>query len=228
MKCGAVIPAAGSASRLGNTDKTMLRLAGTPVLEWVLRAMVDSHSVAEIVIATSDRNRQLVIDLVAGMNTPIVMATVSGGATRKDSVEAGVRALSHECDLVLIHDAARPLVSPHLIAQAVRAGADHGAVVPGVPVTDTVKRVDRDQVRETIDRERLVAVQTPQVFRREWLLDVYARGDLPAVATDEASILEHAGYPVRVIEGEPENIKVTSPADITIAEALLETRRIRR
>jgi 2-C-methyl-D-erythritol 4-phosphate cytidylyltransferase len=224
MGCGGVIPAAGSGSRLGNTDKTMIPLAGAPVLEWVLRALIDAGVLSEIVIATSDRNHEQVLDLIAHVPTTISIATVPGGDTRQESVRAGVNALSSSCELVLVHDAARPLVSPQLIFSAVQSGDYDGAVVPGVPVTDTIKRVSEGHVLETLERSRLVAVQTPQVFRRDWLVEAYRKQALPMSATDEASILEFAGFPVHVIPGEPENIKVTTPSDVVIAEALLVRR----
>jgi 2-C-methyl-D-erythritol 4-phosphate cytidylyltransferase len=225
MGCGAVIPAAGSASRLGTADKTLLPLDGSPVLEWVLRALIDSRVLAEVVIATSGRNHEQVLDLVARIRSPIKISTVPGGESRQESVHAGVLSLSPGCQLILIHDAARPVVSQDLIARAVQAAGQYGAVIPAIPTTDTIKRVKNGQVQETLDRSTLVSVQTPQVFRRDWLLDAYQRRDDAIPATDESSILEQAGYPVHVIEGEPENIKITTPADIVIAETLLAARR---
>lgn len=221
MTCGAVIPAAGQARRFGDRDKTLQLIAGRPVLEWVLRALIDAGELSQIVVVVSDANQAAVIDLIAGLRPPIPVSTVRGGDLRMASVEAGVRALDESCDLVLVHDAARPLVTPELVRAAIRAGREHGAVIPGVPVTDTIKRVERDVVASTVDRSELVAVQTPQVFRRDWLTASYASHEIGVEATDEAAILEAVGYPVHVISGHPSNIKVTTATDAVIVEALL-------
>jgi 2-C-methyl-D-erythritol 4-phosphate cytidylyltransferase len=222
MKCGAVIPAAGQARRFGDGDKTLQPVSGRPVLEWTLRALISAGELSQIIVVVSELNQSQVIDLIARLQAPVPVSTVSGGDLRMESVEAGVRALSDDCDLVLIHDAARPVVSTELVRNAIRAGREHGAVIPGAPVTDTIKRVANDTVVSTLDRSELVAVQTPQVFRKDWLIASYRALDPGAEATDEASILEAAGYPVHVIAGEPSNIKVTTVSDTFVASALLQ------
>lgn len=224
MRCGAVIPAAGSGTRFGQGDKTTLQIAGVSVLERVLRALVESASLERIVIAVSRDNQFPVLELITGLQLPVDVSTVLGGKTRTQSVRNGVDALSEAIDQVLIHDAARPLVTPGLIRETIQEASCHGAAVPGVPVTDTVKLVDGNLVRRTLDRSELVAVQTPQVFRRDWLLAAYGSLDEQFDVTDEASILERAGYPVRIVPGDPGNIKVTTPSDIPVAEALLRSR----
>jgi 2-C-methyl-D-erythritol 4-phosphate cytidylyltransferase len=221
MQCGAVIPAAGQARRFGKGDKTFTVLAGRPLLEWTLTALIDSGALSQIVIVVSELNHAPVVDLITGLRASIPISTVPGGALRMDSVAAGVRSLGEDCELVLIHDAARPLVSIDLIRSSIDRASELGAVIPAVGVTDTIKRVQNDAVTETLDRSELVAVQTPQVFRREWLLASYTAFEQQAEATDEAAILEHAGYPVHVIHGEQSNIKVTGPADAEYAEFLL-------
>jgi 2-C-methyl-D-erythritol 4-phosphate cytidylyltransferase len=224
MRCGAVIPAAGQARRFGDVDKTLKPLAGSPTLEWAIRALVNSEKVTQIVIVVSDANHFPVLDLIARIRPSIAVATVRGGERRMDSVQAGVRSLENDCELVLIHDAARPLITPELIRIAVEEGRKHGAVIPATPVTDTIKRVDGSSVLHTVDRSELVAVQTPQVFRRDWLLDAYQSCGSREEATDEAAILEAAGYPVRIFPGDPANIKVTTATDAVLAEALLRER----
>ena len=143
---------------------------------------------------------------------------VAGGATRSESVRAGLAAVPDAADIIVVHDAARPLATDALFAaviDAVRNGAD--AAIPGVAVTDTVKRVEGDRVIETLDRSQLVAVQTPQAFRADALRKAHGAG---GDATDDAALVEAAGGTVVVVAGEPGNIKVTTPADLRVAEAL--------
>ena len=221
MPCGAVIPAAGSASRFGEGDKTLVGLAGRPVLEWVLQAMLDSESLEQIVIVVSPSNQAEAMDLIVRMRSPVPISAVHGGERRMDSVKEGVDALGQDIDMVLVHDAARPLVSPRLVRTVIEAACQYGAAIPGIPVTDTVKKTRGNQVVETLDRRELIAVQTPQVFRRDWLEAAYREIPVGTELTDEASVLEAAGYPVRVVPGDPANLKVTTPMDTRIAEAML-------
>ncbi|MEX2426421.1 MAG: 2-C-methyl-D-erythritol 4-phosphate cytidylyltransferase [Thermomicrobiaceae bacterium] len=224
MVCGAVIPAAGQARRFGHGDKTFVELAERPLLEWTLRAMIDAGALAQIVVAVSESNHFPVINLIASLQSPIPISTVRGGDSRMESVAAGVRALTDESDLVLIHDAARPVVSIELIRSVIDNARAHGAVIPGTPVTDTIKLVRGEYVTATVDRSELVAVQTPQVFRKDWLLAAYDLLARETEATDEAAILELAGYHVRVIPGESTNIKVTTTDDVRVAEMYLSDR----
>ncbi len=224
MTCGAVIPAAGQARRFGNGDKTVTHLCDRPVLEWSLRAMIEAGDLHQIVVVVSDENQFQVIDLITSLQSPIPISTARGGALRMDSVRAGIDALDPACELVLIHDAARPLVTPDLIRDTIAAGRTHGAAIPSTPVTDTIKRIDNEVVMGTVDRSELAAVQTPQVFRREWLMHAYSALPSGREATDESSILEIAGYPVHIVPGDSTNIKLTESSDVAIAEALLRER----
>jgi 2-C-methyl-D-erythritol 4-phosphate cytidylyltransferase len=224
MRCGAVIPAAGQARRFGDDDKTITEIAGRPVLEWLLRTLIDSGSLHQIVVVVSEANQFQVIELIAELRSPLPISTTRGGALRMDSVQAGVAELDSDCDLVLIHDAARPLVSPDLVRRTIAEAHACGAAIPGTPVTDTIKHVREGVVLSTVDRSELVAVQTPQVFRRDWLLSAYEQIQPGTEATDEAAILEGAGYPVRIVQGEPENIKLTTSFDAVVAESLLRQR----
>lgn len=222
MGCGAVIPAAGAAARFGDEDKTLRRIGDRSVLERVLWTLAGVECLDRIVIVVSGANQFPVLDLITRARLPVDVSTVLGGETRMESVRNGVDALPDETGLVLIHDAARPLVTRALIRDTIDAATEAGAAIPGAPVTDTIKQVTGGQVARTLDRSELVAVQTPQVFRRDWLLAAYSVLDGSVEVTDEAFLLELAGYPVRVIPGDPANIKVTTPSDAVVAEALLQ------
>lgn len=226
MRCGVLIAAAGGSQRMGGVDKTVVPVAGRTAMQWVLAALAGVDRIEEIVIVASERNREGVRDLLERC-PPLVPARVArGGATRQESVLAGLRELSSKIDLVLIHDAARILVTPDLIQRGIALGERWGAAVAAVPVTDTIKRVGLDdQVLETLDRSTLRAIQTPQVFRRDWLEAAYQKcEDTNLVFTDEAGLLEWAGYPVRVYPGAVENFKLTTPSDVALAAALLAGR----
>lgn len=224
MTCGAVIPAAGQARRFGQDDKTIAVLHGRPVLEWALRALINSDELHQIVVVVSDANQFPVIELITSLRSAIPISTTRGGALRMDSVRAGVDVLDPACDLVLIHDAARPLVTPALVQETIAAGREHGAAIPATPVTDTIKRVENEIVTATVDRSQLAAVQTPQVFRRDWLLEAYQALPPGKEATDESAVLETAGYPVHIVPGDTTNLKLTGASDAVVAEALLRDR----
>ncbi len=226
MSCGAVVPAAGRGERFGSRDKALVPLAGRPALAWVLEALVASEVVETIVVVANDVNRAAVEALCRSLVRRIPVEVTLGGAQRALSVRAGVELLDPTLRYVLVHDAARPLVTPELIRRAVAAVEQYGAAVAAVPVVDTVKQVTLDgRVVTTPDRASLVAAQTPQAFRLDWLREAYQRvGAAAAAATDEAVLLERAGFPVHVFPGDPENLKVTTPLDVTIAECLLSRR----
>jgi 2-C-methyl-D-erythritol 4-phosphate cytidylyltransferase len=204
---GAVVVAAGRGDRFG-TAKQFLELDGRRLVD---RAVDACRALSDEVV--------VVLPAGAAWTGPAVDAAVPGGATRSDSVRAGLAALRRDVDVVIVHDAARPLASRRLfdaVVRAVRAGAD--AAVPGVPVADTLKRVDGTHVVETVDRAGLVAVQTPQAFRADALRAAHATG---GDATDDAALVEAAGGVVVVVTGEVTNFKVTEPADLDRATALL-------
>lgn len=221
--CGVVIAAAGTSRRMGQLDKTTWPLLGRPVIAWVLEAFDAVDTIDEIVIAVSAGNEAAVRELVASFDSSRRITICRGGETRKDSVEAAVAHFSPGIELVLIHDAARPLVTPALIEAGIAAGRASGAAIPTVPVADTIKRVDASgAVVDTLIRDELAAAQTPQVFRRDWLAAAYAL-DKP-VATDEATLVELAGFTVQTFPGSPENLKLTTASDLLLAEALLRQR----
>ena len=204
----AVVVAAGTGTRFGSPKQYEL-LGDRRVLDWAVAA---ARSVADgiVLVVAPDR---------AGESEPGVDAVVAGAATRSGSVRAGLAAVPGEVEIVVVHAAARPLASPLLFA-AVVAAVENGAAgaVPGVPLTDTVKEVDGDTVTATLDRSRLVGVQTPQAFGAR-ALRLAHEGE--PEASDDAGLVEARGGRVAVIPGEPTNAKITTPADLAFARLLV-------
>jgi 2-C-methyl-D-erythritol 4-phosphate cytidylyltransferase len=219
---GAVVVAAGSGRRFGDPDgppKQFRELRGTPILRWALEAFLGHSAVGTCVVVLPAHD---VEDPPAWLRTMPVLR-VAGGAERSDSVRNGVAALGFGCDIVLVHDGARPLVQRELIDLVISA-ASEGAVVPGLRVTDTVKEVAEDMtIRGTADRDRLWTVQTPQAFPLESFRLVHERARREGVtATDDAALFERYGIPVRMVEGDPTNVKITSRTDLALAEVLAQ------
>ena len=219
MTTAAIVAAAGTGERLGaGMPKALVRLGDQTLLQLSVAAMLDAAIEAVVVTAPP----QSVGEFAALVPDAVVVA---GGDTRQDSVRAGLAALSPEVDVVLVHDAARALVPAdvvHRVLAAIRAGAD--AVVPVVPLADTVKEVDSSgAVVRTVDRSDLRAVQTPQGFRRSVLEHAHAGGGI--AATDDAALVEALGVTVTTVEGSAEALKVTTPVDLAVAEGILARRR---
>ena len=230
----AIVPAAGRGERLGpGAPKALRLLGGVPLLVHAVRALATARLVDLVVVAAPEDGVDEVVSLLSehrlldGEPGVAPAQVVAGGATRQDSVARALMALGADVDVVLVHDAARPLAPSSLVdadASAVRAGAE--AVVPGLPVVDTVKRVDAaGLVVETVDRSVLRSVQTPQGFRRPVLQEAHAASDPDAPATDDAGLVEALGRPVLVVPGDEEAFKVTRPLDLVLAEAVLARRR---
>lgn len=219
--CGAVIVAAGTASRMGGIDKVMAPLGGEPMILRTVRAFQTCDAIREIVIVTREDLILRITELCREFDK--VRAVVVGGSDRPESVRNGLLALSSNVRLAAIQDGARPLVSVALIDRTVRAAHAYGAAAPGIAVKDTVKTVRGGIVIETPDRSLLRAIQTPQVFDRELLRGALERAKQDkAVITDDCSAVERLGMSVRIVEGEESNIKITTPMDLKIAELLLE------
>jgi 2-C-methyl-D-erythritol 4-phosphate cytidylyltransferase len=205
----AVIVAAGWGERFGG-PKQFVELGGVRLVDHAIATATATCDAIVLVVPDADDWKGADVDVL-----------VTGGATRADSVRAGLGGVPPGAEVVVVHDAARPLATAALfdaVIAAVRGGAD--GAVPGLAVTDTLKRVDDVRVTATVDRVGLVAVQTPQAFRAGVLRDAHAGG---ADATDDAALVEELGGTVVVVPGDPRNLKVTGPADLMIAAALLET-----
>lgn len=211
--------AAGSSQRMGGVDKVFVLLRGRPVLARVINVFQQCSSVDRIVIAVSEQNLELCCQLVAGQGWSKVANVCIGGRRRQDSVAAGLSRLT-DCQWVIIHDGARPLLTEALILRGLAEAEETGAAVAAVPVTDTIKVAGEDRIiKETPVRSSLWAVQTPQVFRSDIISEAYRRmeGDV----TDDATLVESLGYRVKLYPGAYDNIKVTTPDDLVLAGALL-------
>ena len=220
-RCGAVIVAAGSASRMKGIDKILADLGGEPVIRRTVRQFQECDAVSEIVIVTSEDRILPIREACAGLDK--VTAVVAGGKTRPESVANGLNALSEKVKLAAIHDGARPLVTWQVIDRAIRAANTYGAAAPAIPVKDTIKVVKGGIVKETPDRASLNAVQTPQVFDRDLLRGALKKAAMEGAAiTDDCSAVERMGMSVKIVEGDERNIKVTTPMDLKIARLLLE------
>jgi 2-C-methyl-D-erythritol 4-phosphate cytidylyltransferase len=212
----ALVVAAGRGERLGSSGpKALVVLAGRPMLEWSIDALRAVPAIEQIVVA-----------LPAGVVAPAGTVGVPGGRERSHSVRAALHAARPD-DAVVVHDAARPLLTPEIVeeclAELARGHCD--AAIAAAPVTDTIKRAQGEEVVETLDRRALWAIQTPQVFRRDVLERVMAQDDaVLAAATDDASLVEALGGTVRVVPVSGPNLKVTTPLDLRVAELLLAER----
>ncbi len=208
-------------------DKLFADLAGKPVLAWSLLAFENTECVDEIVLVGREADRQAFEQLVISLGLQKIRAIVAGGKERHHSVSNGLQALHAECQFVAVHDGARPLVTPHLITRIFDAAKEHGAVSAAAPVTDTLKRADEAtlEISGSVERTALWAMQTPQTFRTDWLKIAYAKVvEAGGLVTDETSAMEMAQYPVRLLQNEEWNLKVTFPRDLPLAEAILRAR----
>lgn len=210
MICWAIVVAAGTGQRFGSA-KQYAQLAGKPMITWALES-ARQHCGGVVLVLPHE-------DVIDGAARWPADAVVAGGATRSQSVRAGLEAVPAAAEVIAVHDAARPLASSLIwksVLDAVAAGAD--GAIPAVPVSDTVKQVDADGRLTTLDRSTLVAVQTPQAFRAALLRRAHAGG---YEATDDAALLEASGARVVAVAGSATNLKVTQPSDLAVAEALL-------
>ena len=219
--CGAVIVAAGSASRMGGIDKVMAPLQGEPMIVRTVGTFQNCDAISEIVIVTREDLIVPISQLCRTMDK--VKAVVAGGKSRQESVHLGLNALSGKVKLAAVHDGARPLITWQVIDRAVRAANTYGAAAPAIPVKDTIKVVEGRVVKHTPDRATLFAVQTPQVFDFDLLRGALKKAEAEgAQVTDDCSAVELMGMKVKIVEGDERNIKVTTPMDLKIAEMLLE------
>ncbi|MQA05065.1 MAG: 2-C-methyl-D-erythritol 4-phosphate cytidylyltransferase [Streptosporangiales bacterium] len=229
MTVAAIVPAAGRGERMGPGGPKALRpIAGTPMLVYAVRSLASARSVDLVLVAAPPDDVHAVSALLVDHELAAEVDVIAGGTTRQESVRLALASLPADADIVLVHDAARPLAPAELaddVVRAIRGGAE--AVVPGAPVADTIKHIDvAGQVVRTIDRGMLRAAQTPQGFRRDVLTLAHdAASASTAQATDDAGLVELSGHPVVVIPGAEEAFKVTRPLDLVVAEAVLASQR---
>lgn len=225
MVVSAVIVSAGNSTRMGGINKQFLELNGAPVLANTITAFQKSSIIDEIIIVTRESDIDAVAKLVDKYEFTKVANIVAGGETRQLSVYNGVISASNIADLVVIHDGARPLVSDRVITETVKSAAEFGAAATGVKVKDTVKVVDdNDNIIDTPDRTYMRFIQTPQVFKKDLYLDAVNTVENSKDFTDDCKLLEAYGKTVKFIDGDYENIKITTPEDIELAESYLKRR----
>lgn len=233
----AILPAAGLGTRMGaDTPKQFLALDGVPLLLFALRRLAACPAIAEFVIATRAEEVDSVTASVASENLGRPVHVVRGGDTRQDSVANALAEVSPEADLILVHDAVRPLVTVSQIERVIAEAASCDAAILGIPAIDTVKEVKRASlptdvalITATIPRERVVLAQTPQVFLASLLLEAFARARQDGVtASDEAGLIERIGRDVHVVVGSERNLKITRPGDMELAEFYLRQERAGR
>jgi 2-C-methyl-D-erythritol 4-phosphate cytidylyltransferase len=222
-RVSAIIVAAGEGKRLGSeTPKPFLELGDKTILETTVERFLRADLVDELVIVLS----RIGLDLIKnGRELVGVSKFVEGGRERPQSVRKGFAAIDPAAEIVVVHDGVRPLVTPDLIEQVVLKAGETGAAITGVPAIDTLKEIsDNGTVSRTIDRKKIVQVQTPQAFRCDLLREVYEGAELDGdEVTDEAVLFERAGLPVALVAGAPDNIKITTESDLKLAKLHLET-----
>ena len=223
--CAAVGVAAGSAPRMNGIDKMMADLRGEPVLLHTLRAFDQCSCIDEIIVVTRDDLVLAVDEMCRKYQLDKVKQVILGGDERTNSVMAGLDCVSEHAGLVAIHDGARPLVSPEIIEKTVEKAAQTGAAAPAIPMKDTVKVARRGVIEATPDRRSLVAIQTPQVFDVDLVRGALFKAEQEGISvTDDCSAVERLGMKIHLTEGSDENLKITTPIDLVLAEAILDRR----
>ena len=220
--CSAIVVAAGQSTRMHGENKIFSDLYGMPVIAHTLSAIQASEYIDEIVVVTREENIVAVADICAANNISKTTKIVCGGAERADSVLIGTVEASPKAELLAIHDAARPLVTQNVIADVVLAAARFGAAITAIPVHDTLKKIKNGVVVETIDRSEVFSVQTPQVFRADLLKAALHNAKKNKInITDDSMAAEAIGITVHVTSGSFENIKITTPEDLFVAETII-------
>jgi 2-C-methyl-D-erythritol 4-phosphate cytidylyltransferase len=231
MRVTAIIVAAGEGTRMGgSTPKSFLPIAGRPLVLRTLDRFFSSRSVDRVILVIAEKEIQHCTALIEGDPNLSQRAWMlqSGGRSRQESVRRGLEKLDAGCEIVVLHDGARPFISPLLIDRCIEQAYQVGAVVVGVPVRDTIKVISEGHwIQATPCRDTLREIQTPQVFRKELIVEAHRVGSHPPFdATDDATLVEQMGKPVFFLEGERTNIKITVPEDVLLAEALLREGRV--
>jgi len=225
LGCSVVVVAAGTASRMQGIDKVLAPLGDVPVLVRTLNVFQRCTDVEEIVVVTREDLLVEISDLCKVYKLDKVSKIVVGGAERMLSVRAGLREVRREAQLIAIHDGARPFLSDEVLTQVLRQASESGAAAPAIPVNDTIKRAENGIVQETVDRSVLWAIQTPQVFQADLIRAAVEKAAQDnAQVTDDCSVVERLGMKVVLTEGDRQNIKVTTPFDMILGEAILKER----
>lgn len=223
--CSAVIVAAGQAARMEGIDKILCPMGGEPLLLYALAPFQASDLVDEIILVTREDLMVPIGTLCSQRGITKVRRVVKGGASRTQSVLSGVREADPRADLIAIHDGARPFLTREVMEEAIEAARQRGAAAPAIPVKDTIKIAQDGVVTQTPDRARLFAVQTPQVFEASLIKGALTKAlEDGAALTDDCSAVERIGFPVYLTRGSEENIKITTPRDLTWGEAILAER----
>lgn len=222
--CTAIIAAGGSSTRMGE-DKLFIELDGIPVIARTLLVFQSCDVIDEIIVVTREESIVSIADLCAKYNITKATKVVKGGASRMDSVLSGIAEMSGRARLVAIQDGARPLVTGDIIKETVLKASFYSAAAPYVPVKDTIKRIENGFTVGSVDRDTLAAMQTPQVFRPELIKTALLKAKSEGKSlTDDCSAVENMGTNVYLTKGSEENIKVTTPADVILAEMILKRR----
>jgi len=220
--CTVVIAAAGSSVRYKGEDKLLLSVAGKPVIMHAIEAFERCKLINEIIVVTSHDKVELISEMCADYALTKVKIVIKGGETRLESVLNGVYAASKKSKLIAIHDGARPCISSEIIEEIIKKAAVYNAAAPGVQITSTVKRVIDGVITETVDRDSLIKIQTPQIFRAEIIKAALSNAKRKQLEiTDDCMAVEAIGVPVRVVEGSRKNIKITTPDDLQLAQQYL-------
>ncbi len=218
---GAIVAAAGTGSRLGRGSKALVRLNGRTTLARVLELFLALDEIDKIVVVGPPSRLELSQREVEALQPRKPVIVKAGGESRQESVRAGLSAIG-DCDYVLVHDAARPLVTAALVRRVLAAAMESGAAFPAISPRDAVKRVEGNRLIESLDRSRVVLAQTPQGFAHELLARAHREAaDAGLVGDDDAQLVAAAGHLVTVVPGEPANIKLTTPEDLPLVEALI-------
>lgn len=222
MKVAALLLGAGRGERLGaDVPKALAPLAGRPLFAWSLEALELANSIECIVVVGPSRAMREAL-AAAGLSPRKVIGFCEGGKERQHSVAKGLDTLPDDVTHVAVHDSARALVTPAIVNRVVGAAVEHGAAIAAMPLDDSLKRATLDVITDTIPRAGLWRAQTPQVFRVDWLRTAHAESH--GLATDDAALVEAQGHPVRLVEADARNFKVTTAADLALAEAWLAAR----
>lgn len=221
MTCSAIILAAGSSTRMNGTNKQLLELGGIPVIMRSVLNFENCGEISEIIIAARENDREAILSECRKYKITKLKAVCAGGKDRAESAKIAF-GFTEKCDYVAVHDGARPFAAPALIENVIKEAEETGAAIAAIPVTDTVKKAENGFITATPPRSSLFSAQTPQVFKRELYEKMCG---ISGAVTDDSSLAEKLGVRVKIAEGSPKNIKITTPADIPVGEVYAGERR---